>query len=93
MIAVARSEFDEDTFWRVLERVGEDLAAGTVAEVALLMRVGEFLVAYETMVTQLYEYAVTLEPSTASDLHALGAALQADPKFAAWIDACLAEAE
>jgi hypothetical protein len=93
VIAVASPDFDEDMLWRVLKRVGEDLAVGTVAEVALLIRVGEPLVAYETMVAQLYEYAVTLEPSTASDLHALGAALQADAKFAAWIVECLAQTE
>jgi len=78
----------ENTLWRALTVVGEALSAGAIADIALLIRVGERLVAYETLATQAFEFSVGLDSSLVADLTSAGAALGADPKYGRWLRDC-----
>jgi hypothetical protein len=64
---------------------------GAIADIALLIRVGEHLVAYETLATQAYEYSVGLDAGLVTELRDLGSVLAADPKYCEWLGACEVE--
>ena len=85
--AMGRSDI-EDTLWRTLKVVGDALSMGAIADIALLIRVGEHLVAYETLATQAYEFSVGIDVRLVADLRTLGFALAADPKYGDWLGEC-----
>ncbi len=75
----------EDVLWRALKGLGEVLSERALGDLAILIRVGEHLVAYEIIATQVYEFSVPLDAELVADLRVTGAALSADPKYAEWI--------
>ena len=66
-----------------------DLPEDDIANVQSLFDVGESLVAFETLCTQIYEFEISLIPECIRDLEALGVALGANPELtkALWEDA------
>jgi hypothetical protein len=65
------------------------LPADDVDNVQSLIDVGEWLVAFETLCTQVYEWGISLPPRVIGDLERLGHALGAPGKYAErlWQDA------
>lgn len=53
------------------------LTPDDISNVQSLIDVGEWLVAFETMCTQIYEWEIRLEPDVIRDLEGLGVALGA----------------
>lgn len=53
------------------------LTSDDISNVQSLIDVGEWLVAFETLCTQIYEWGIGLEPDVIRDLEGLGAALGA----------------
>lgn len=53
------------------------LTADDISNVQSLIDVGEWLVAFETLCTQIYEWEIGLEPGVMRDLEDLGSALGA----------------
>lgn len=62
--------------------VAVDLSQDVVANIEELVQVGELLVAYETLCTQLYEYDVVLSASMIEDLRLAGESLGAASMYA-----------
>lgn len=60
-----------------------------IANVQSLIDVGEWLVAFETLCTQIYEFEISLIPERIRDLEALGEALGASSRLtnSLWEDA------
>ncbi|MCA0181415.1 MAG: MafI family immunity protein [Actinobacteria bacterium] len=65
------------------------LTPDDIINVQSLIEVGEWLVAFETLCTQIYEWEIGLEPDVIRDLEGLGAALGARKKLTdhLWEDA------
>lgn len=59
-----------------------DLSQDDVANIEELVQVGELLVAYETLCTQLYEYDIVLSASMIEDLRLAGQRLGAASMYA-----------
>lgn len=53
------------------------LTPDDISNVQSLIDVGEWLVAFETLCTQIYEWEISLEPDVIRDLEGLGTALGA----------------
>jgi hypothetical protein len=53
------------------------LTPDDISNVQSLIDVGEWLVAFETLCTQVYEWEISLEPAVIRDLEGLGTALGA----------------
>lgn len=69
------------------------LKAEDISNVQSLVDVGEWLVAFETLCTQIYEWEIGLEPDVVRDLEGLGSALGARRELTdhLWEDAAGAE--
>jgi hypothetical protein len=78
----------EDALWSALEAVGDALSVGAIGDIAILIRVREYLVAYETLATHAYEYAVDIEAGLVSELEVVGTVLGADPKYGELFTRC-----
>lgn len=65
------------------------LTPNDIENVQELIEVGELLVAFETLCTQIYEWEIALSPEVIRDLEELGVSLGADPTLAGdlWEDA------
>jgi hypothetical protein len=65
------------------------LTVDDISNVHSLIDVGELLVAFEMLCTQIYEWELGLEPGTIRDLESLGVALGARPDLTdhLWEDA------
>lgn len=81
----------EDVLWRGLTAIGGVLSERSLADLAILIRVGEHLVAYETLVTQAYEFFVPINRALVDELGSLGLVLQADPKYGKWLAECVSD--
>ena len=76
----------EEVLWRGLKAVGGVLSERALADIAILIRAGEHLVAYEAIATQAYEYSVPLDREFVEELKSLGLVLDADAKYGEWLD-------
>ena len=63
-----------------------ELPAKDVDLIRQFIQVGEFLLAFETLCTQLYEYEVVLSHTRASLLRQIGIALGADQHYLSLLD-------
>jgi hypothetical protein len=65
------------------------LTPDDISNVQSLIDAGEWLVAFETLCTQIYEWEIALEPEVIRDLESLGAALGVPPMLTEhlWEDA------
>ena len=63
-----------------------ELPAKDIEFIREFIQVGEFLLAFETLCTQLYEYEITLSDSRASVLRQIGLALGADQRYLSLLD-------
>jgi hypothetical protein len=52
-----------------------------IDQIEMLIRVGERLVAFETLCTQVYEYEVALDPEVVQQLIEVGLVLGADDRY------------
>lgn len=65
------------------------LPADDIANVQSLIDAGEWVVAFETLCTQIYEWEISLRAEVVRDLEGLGSSLGADPALTdhLWEDA------
>lgn len=60
----------------------DGLPADDIANVETLIQAGEWLIAFETLCTQVYEWGVSLPAKIVRELEVLGRVLDADPDYA-----------